>query len=308
MASNYKILMHSKSWINCEKDFHAIDDFHLKNWLDRLYIERLERKFETISEMLKEAENDWEAVLFKMLLKNFGLKVNGEAFLSISKTIDYTTVRKLQSKAFDLEALLFGQAGLLDKDIQETYFQRLREQFQFLKLKFKLNNEGVVPVQFFRLRPSNFPSIRLSQFANLYTREQQLFSKLMATQSKLDIYRYFNIGVSEFWKTHYTFKRVSKASNKMLSKAFIDLLVINTIIPLKFSYAFSRGKNNVSELLELVSEVSMENNSITAKFLDLRPMKKSALNSQALLQLKQDYCDKNKCLHCAIGNRLIVKN
>ncbi|WP_340155965.1 DUF2851 family protein [uncultured Winogradskyella sp.] len=308
LIHNYQKLLQSKSWINCESSFPVIDDFLISNWLERLYIERLERKSETIQHLLIESNNDWEAVLFKMLLKNFGLKVNGESFASLSNSIDFSIVRKLQNDVLDLEALLFGQANLLfDKTIEDAYCIDLNHRYGFLKQKFKLSNQGVVPLQFFRLRPPNFPTIRLSQFANLYSLEQNLFSKVMQFNTKDEFYKFFNLGVTSYWSTHYTFSKSSKAFKKLLTKSFIDLLIINTLIPLKFSYAKAQGKSSEDDLFQLIKEIKIENNSIVSKFLDLKPLDKNALNSQALLQLKKEYCDKNKCLQCAVGNSLIVK-
>lgn len=307
LLGSYKKLMQSKSWINCENDFKAVDDFQLNNWLERLFIERLERKSKDISELLKQSNNDWEAVLFRMLLKNFGLKVNGESFLSLAKSLDYSIIRKLQHDVVELEALFFGQSNFLEMDEQEVYYIDLKNRYQYLKQKFRLNSQGVLPVQFFRLRPPNFPTIRLSQFANLYAEEHQLFSKVMSFNTLEEFYMLFNIGVTDFWKTHYTFSKASKASRKTLAKAFVDLLIINTIIPIKFSYAKTNGKAIEEDLFSLIKQIKIENNSIVKRYLELKPIEKNALNSQALLQLKQNYCDKNKCLHCTIGNRLITK-
>ncbi|WP_138433102.1 DUF2851 family protein [Winogradskyella algicola] len=308
LVTNYRALLTSKAWINCETHYPEVDDFVLENWIERLYIERLERKSSEILELLKESKNDWEAVLFKMLLKNFGLKVNGEAFFSLANSVDYATVRKLQNNILDLEALFFGQASLLDEDVQEPYFKDLKERYLFLVQKFKLNNQGVLPVQFFRLRPPNFPTIRLSQFVNLYVSEQQLFSKVMTIQTKKDFYKLFSKGVTNFWMTHYTFGKQSKVYKKVITKSFIDLLLINTVIPIKFSYAKHQGQQINDKLFKLLSGIRQENNSIVNKYMQLRPIKKNALSSQGLLQLKQNYCDTNRCLQCAIGNSLIVKN
>lgn len=308
LINNYMALLQSKSWINCEAHYPEVDEFVLNNWIERLYIERLERKSNDIQKMLKASQNDWEAVLFKMLLKNFGLKVNGESFLSLANSVDYSVVRKLQHNSTDTEALLFGQAGLLEDDIQEAYFLDLKKRYQFLVQKFKLNNQGVSPLQFFRLRPPNFPTIRISQFANLYATEHQLFSKLINATTVDDLYLLFSKTVTEFWTTHYTFKTDSKPSKKNISKSFIDLLIINTIIPLKFCYAKAKDENIEQKLFDLIKSIKIEKNSIVEKFLQMRAMEKNALSSQALIQLKTFYCDKNKCLQCAIGNSLIVKN
>lgn len=308
LLTNYQKLMQSKSWINCESDFCNTNDFVLHNWLERLFIERLERKSNDISVLLKASNNNWEAVLFKMLAKNFGLKVNGASFLSLSNSFDFSILRKLRNNVLDVEALFFGQTSLLNEDCQDVYFLDLQKRYQFLKQKFSLQQQGITPLQFFRLRPPNFPTIRLSQLANLYTKEHGLFSKVISLQTKDEFYKLFSVETSEFWQTHYTFSKASKTSKKKLTKAFIDLLIINTIIPIKFSYAKANGKATESEVFGIISSLKLESNSITEAFLKLKPMEKNALTSQSLIQLKTEYCEKNKCLQCAIGNSLIVKN
>lgn len=308
LMDNYQRLMLSRSYINCEMHFPEVDQFLLNNWLDRLYIERLERKSEVIQQLLKASNNDWEAVLFKMLLKNFGLKINGDAFLSLANSIDFSVVRKLQNNVLDLEALLFGQSNLLtDTNIMDNYYIDLRHRYGYLKQKYNLNSDGVLPIKFFRLRPPNFPTVRLSQFANLYSLEQNLFSKVMDLKTVDGFYKFFNKGVTGFWMTHYTFGKTSKVSKKLMTRSFIDLLIINTLIPLKFSYAKTFGKSIEEDVFKLVRAIKIENNSVVSKFMELKPMEKNALTSQAILQLKQNYCENNKCLQCAVGNSLIVK-
>ncbi|RIA10405.1 uncharacterized protein DUF2851 [Flavobacteriaceae bacterium MAR_2010_72] len=306
VLSNYqKLFRESNKWINCENDFPQVDSFVIDHWLERLYFERLERKSETILKLLKASNNDWELVLFQLLAKNFGLKVNGDAFFSLAQSFPFSIVRKIQSNIDQLEALFFGQAGLLDNEIQDSYFLKLTKEFQFLKQKFQLDNSHVVPVKFFRLRPPNFPTVRLSQLAMLYCNNQNLFSKLIEIETLDEYYSLFKVSTTKFWESHYSFNSASKTSKKILTKPFIDLLLINTIIPIKFSYAKSLGKDIDEVIVNLVQGLSSEKNSIVEKFDSLKPISKSALESQALLQLKSEYCDKNKCLQCAIGNSLI---
>ncbi|MBR9847358.1 MAG: DUF2851 family protein, partial [Algicola sp.] len=217
VLQNYQKLFSKKAkWINCEPDFAQTEDFVLNHWLERLYIERLERKSKTIEDLLKASKNDWEAVLFVLLTKNFGLKVNGEAFLSLAKQTDYTVIRKSQSDLQSLEAVLFGQAGLLDNDIEDVYFQQLKKEYIYLKQKYQLDNTYVLPLQFFRLRPPNFPTLRLSQLASLYYTHHNLFSKLMVCETLEDMYQLFKIAASQYWNTHYTFHKSSKKSEKVL--------------------------------------------------------------------------------------------
>ena len=300
-----KLVFNKDKWINCENDLVSVSGFTIQNWLERLYIERLERKSEVVETLLKTSKNDWEAVLFKMLAKNFGLKVNGEAFLSLASSIDFSIIRKSQSKAELLEALFFGQAGWLGDDVQEPYYLNLAKDYTFLKQKFNLSNTQVVQPQLFRLRPPNFPTIRLSQLAMLYYQHHNLFSKIIEADTIDLLYSLFNVSTSGFWKTHYTFNKSSKASTKKLTKNFMDLIIINTILPIKFAYARHQGKFNHESILEIACQIPNEQNSIVDKFNSIHPMATTSLQSQALIQLKANYCDKNRCLQCAVGNTLI---
>ena len=306
LLNNYRKLFNKQQqWINCEKDIGAVDNFILENWLERLYLERLERKSLEINALLRASNNNWEAVFFKMLFKNFGLKVNGDAFFSVASSFEFSMIRKLHSNLLHIEALLYGQSGLLDVPHEDVYFRALIKEYDFLKQKFQLSTNGIVPVQFFRLRPQNFPTIRMSQLANLYHKSQNIFSKAIEIQTTSEAYKLFEIGVSNYWETHFTFSKVSKASNKKLSKAFIDLVLINTIVPIKFAYAKHLGKDANDGILKLIREIKPETNSIINKFKELKISADSAFKTQALLQLKNDYCFKNKCLSCAIGNTLL---
>jgi hypothetical protein len=303
---NYHALMNNKEqWINCENDFGKVEEFIIQNWLERLYIERLENKTELILEHLKKSNNDWESVLFKMLAKNFGLKVNGDAFLSLANSVDFSVIRKLQSNIKQLEALFFGQANLLNETIEDAYYKNLQYEYNYLKQKFKLNNDGVLPFQYFRLRPINFPTIRIAQLAMIYGSQQNLFSKLIGLNKLKDFYSIFSNHTTEFWQSHYTFSRSSKPMKKSISKSFIDLLLINTIIPLQYCYQKQNGIDNHEDILKLIQEIKSEKNGIVDKFQSLKPVSISAMESQALLQLKNLYCDKNKCLQCVIGNNIL---
>lgn len=307
LLKNYHQLFSAKKqWILCESNFAEVDDFILNHWKERLYIERLERKSQQIDLLLHQTRQHWEEVLFRMLFRNFGLKVNADAFESIAKSIDFSIVRKIQSNPLELEALFLGQAGLLNQTFEDGYVNQLKQTYKYLTQKFSLQNDTVALLQFFRLRPSNFPTIRLVQLAQLYSKHYNLFSKVMAHDGIKDFYELFKVGVSEFWKTHYTFQTVSKSSDKTLTKSFIDLLLINTIIPIKYCYSQQMGKLDTEIIFELASSIKAEDNAIIKKFNTLKPVATSAMDSQAFLQLKNKYCDAKKCLQCAIGNALIT--
>ena len=202
---NYNNLLgvQASRWINCEPDFSDFENFDIENWLERLYIERLEHKSKVINEILKQNANDWEATLFCMLAKNFGLNINGEAFLSIARSIPFSEIRKIEDN-LQMEALLFGQAGLLHKPYDHPYFIKLKTEYTYLKHKLKLSTKGVLPVSFFRLRPQNFPTIRLAQLAALYTTHQKLFYQLIEQSDVKKIKDLFSVSASSFWNTHFT--------------------------------------------------------------------------------------------------------
>lgn len=302
---NYKSLTNPKSWIFCEKELAATNEFAMKNWQERLFFERLERKSKPIDELLSATNNDWEAVLFCLLAKNFGLNTNGETFLKIAKSIPFSIIRKESFEIENMEALIFGFSGLLDIEKEDNYYKDLKFRFYYLIHKYQLEKNAIEPVQFFKHRPDNFPTIRLSQLSNLYFVQRNLFSKLIESNSVKSIYEILNISVSEYWQTHYQFDKENPKKKKALSKSFIDLIIINTIIPIQFAYAKSQDKEISEKLIDLLNLVAPENNSIIEKFSSFGMKSKNAFDTQSLLQLKNEYCNKSRCLDCSIGIELL---
>jgi len=307
-VANFQSLMAPKSWIFCEKELNEINDFTLKNWQERLFFERLERKSKPIYELLEQTNNDWEAVLFCLLAKNFGLNTNGGVFFKIAQTIPFSIIRKESFEVENLEALLIGMASLLDSEKEDTYFKDLKFRYFYLLHKYQLEKNNVEPVQFFKHRPDNFPTIRLSQLANLYHIQQNLFSKISNSNSLKSIYETFEVSVSNYWRNHYQFDKESPKKNKKLTKSFIDLIVINTLIPLQFAYAKNQGKEISEDLIFMLNEVVSEKNAIIDKFSSFGVKPKNAFESQSLLQLKNEYCNKSRCLECSIGMELLKKS
>ena len=304
---NYQSLMVPKSWIFCEKELKEVSEFTLKNWQERLFFERLERKSMAIFDLLEQTNQDWEAVLFCLLAKNFGLNTNGDIFFKAAQSIPFSIIRKESFEVENLEALIFGAAGLLDSEKEDNYFKDLKFRYFYLIHKYQMEKNCTEPVQFFKHRPDNFPTIRLSQLANLYYNQQNLFSKISTVKSLKNIYDVFNISAARYWQNHYQFDKESPKKMKTLSKSFIDLIVINTIIPLQFTYAKSQGKEILEDLISLLNEVASEKNAIIDKFNSLGILSKNAFESQAMLQLKNEYCNKSRCLDCAVGMELLKK-
>lgn len=306
--TNYQSLISPKSWIFCEKQLKEIDGFTINNWLERLFFERLERKSKPIFELLVQTKHDWEAVLFCLLAKNFGLNTNGEIFSKIAQSIPFSVIRKESFEVENLEALLLGSAGLLDSEKEDTYFKDLKFRYFYLLHKYQLEKGIVEPVQFFKHRPDNFPTIRLSQLANLYHGHQNLFSRISTATSAKGIYEIFEISASDYWQNHYQFDKESPKKKKKLSRSFVDLITINTIIPLQFAYAKSQAKEISEDLIQLLNEVAPEKNAIMDKFNSFGIKSKNAFESQSLLQLKNEYCNKSRCLECAIGMELLKRS
>ena len=306
MLANYRALYSQKTkWIVCEDYFPKVASFTLNSWLERLYIERLEQKSTTISERLIALQNDWEAVFFEMLAKSFGLVVNGASFLSIAQSIPFILIQKYRHNPDQLEALLFGQAGFLDVEAKDVYQLNQQQSYGYIKQKHGLKKSGVAVPKYFRLRPHNFPNIRLSQLANLYFERSHLFSSAIEATSVEQLYKLFNVSALPYWETHYSFGVTAASYKRTTSKAFIDLLLINTIIPIKFCYAQKMRHDNVEELLAMARSLTKENNTIINRFNALKKVAINAFDSQALLQLNKYYCSKLKCMQCAIGNEIL---
>ncbi|MCL6219137.1 DUF2851 family protein [Zunongwangia pacifica] len=306
VQQNYlQLLEKDHNWINCEKFFPDFNEFDIESWLTRLYIERLEGKTQLIFDLLKQSKNDWESVLFKLLAKNFGLNKNGDAFLNLASTIDFEVIRKLSKSQFQLEAVLLGHAGLLEKDVEDNYFKALKNEYKYLQNKFKIGSPIQLRPVFFRLRPDNFPTIRLVQLAAVFAKSSALFGILAKAQTKADIYKIFKIEVPKFWKTHYNFSSSHHPRQKKLTRSFIDLVIINTVVPMQYAFA-KRSLNENEYYLDLIAELSPEKNTVIQHFQQLKPkLFNNAMHSQALLQLKRMYCDENKCLTCALGAKFI---
>ena len=306
LLETYQLLFDSRNYkfINCEKEFNEVDDFLRNNWLDRLFVERLEEKSVYINELLKSSNNDWEQVLFLMLLKTFGSKINGETFVELGKTIDFSIIRKLHQKPLELESLFLGQARLLDDEqVVDIHYKSLKREYDFLKHKYQLNQPFKTP-EFFRLRPSNFPTIRLAQLSTIYATSNNLFH-LIIEQDQPNISKIFNLGTNDYWETHFNFGKTSKKSIKKISNSFLDLLMINTIIPLKFCYQRYQGNVNNESLLKMMMSIKKEENSIVTNFRKLNVSIKDAKESQSYIQLYNEYCIKGKCLECAVGASLM---
>jgi len=307
LLQQYETLQGQKSFIACEKHIAEALPINLYNWFDRLLVERLEQKTAVIEKLLSQTVNNWEAAFYVILARNFGFSTNALAFELLAKSLPLNILAKHKNNLMQLEALLFGQAGFLEKsNISDAYFVELQHEYQFLQTKYQLKPIDNSLWKLLRLRPANFPTVRLAQFAGLIYNSSKLFSKIIETPSYINLRLLFKIEISSYWETHYLFGEESKSTPKGLSKASIDSLLINTVVPFLFHY----GKINNDEQLiqhsfDLLNAMLPEKNHIVIGF-DLCGVKAhSAYDSQALIQLKRAYCDVHKCLQCHLSKQVL---
>ncbi len=299
-----RLLSHKKKWIFCEDNFNQINEFQLKHWLERLFVERLERKTNEVAKTHKELKGDWEATLFLLMAKCFGGNLNGSILYDAFSKVDFLIIKK-QLVNGTTSSFLFGLVGLLNQEHEDSYFKELKGEFEFQKQKYQLTDLILPKLNFYGCRPSNFPTVRLAQFIAFYEKHPSIFSKILSLGSNIEGYKdLFEIKVNEYWQTHYNFEKESKKSLRKISKGFVDLLLINVVIPMLFLYYKINGLEN-AHLLELMYQLSPEKNSIINKFSQIGYPSRSALDTQALLTLKKEYCDQERCAECSIGVSLI---
>lgn len=304
---NYEQLFQSPyNFIPCENFLKTVETLRLQNWLERLYFERLEKKSLQIIEGFNQLENYWEAVLFYVLLKNFGGNLNGEILTANVKRVDFKVIQKCLVN-HQLMPLLFGLNGLLENDITDGYYKDLQKEYKYLKSKYKIEDSNTIKLHFFGCRPANFPTIKLMQFIKLYEKHQHMLSKIILLDLNfININNdFWKLDISLYWQNHYTFGKESSTSSKQLSQNSIALIYINTILPFLFVYQQSHSNTEI-DIAILASAFKAEKNHIIQEFEKYGLKVMNALESQALLTLKQDYCNQQKCSECMIGAQYLL--
>ncbi len=304
--NQYEGLRQSLQWIPCAKQVPNVDSFIKTQCLERVLIERLATKSNFVLEHLSSTGNDWEAAFFRILARTIGQKVNAEPFLQLAKSISWKILKKHRHDPFQLEALLFGQAGMLAKSFEEEYPQSLKREYEFLSNKYSLQPMAPHLWQFLRLRPQGFPTIRMAQLAKLILNSHNLFTCLRDGGDMRQFDELLNVTASSYWDTHYNFDQPTKTKKKRLGKNMRQLILINAIVPTIFAYGRHLDNQNYKDqALELLEQIPPEQNAIIKKWKELGMKPASAFDTQALLELKEHYCDKRKCLNCSIGNRIL---
>ncbi|MFT5648165.1 MAG: hypothetical protein ACI976_002861 [Aureispira sp.] len=306
----YWELSTSKQKIPCEHRFFTVPASLKAIWLERLVVERLEDKTLEIKRSLELTQNNWEETFYQFLARNFGAKQNSTAFEALAKSLPLKIISKHKNNLFQLEALLLGQAGFLSKEetqkTSDVYWVKLQKEYDFLVKKYQLITLNASSWQFGRMRPANFPTIRLAQFAVLIHQSTHLFSKILVEPNVTYLRKMFLIHLDGYWMDHYRLGEESPKRKKSLGGGTVDLILINTIAPFLFVYGDYKGIEDYKErAIHLLQTIQPEQNSIIANWQNLGMATDSAHDTQGLLQLKKKYCDSKRCLSCSIGHKIL---
>lgn len=302
VRTNYKELLETDSYPPCYRIIPSLPPFTAHSWMTALQMERFEQKATLLNERLKRCQGNWEDAFFITLARNFGFGLNGDAFETWAHRLPFRAVDKHRNDLFQIEAIFFGQAGILEDSDGDGYYLRLKKEYTYLQHKF-----GLIPMdaslwRFLRLRPANFPHIRIAQLACLYHRAYGLLSRIMETETLQGVRDILKGGTSEYWLTHYTFGGSSPSRPMTLSNTSLDLLIINTVVTFLYAYGLHKGNRVLcARAGSFLEELKAENNYITRMWEQCGMKASNAADSQALIQLKKEYCDKKKCLYCRIG-------
>lgn len=306
LSGHYLKLVHNECWIPCEKSLLEVPDITKSLWYDRLLVERLEGKTDLIAQRLEQNQNDWEETFYQFLARSFGTKVNADPFEQLARSLPLKIINKHRRSLMQIEALLFGQAGLLEGNFEDDYPQRLQKEALFFRKKYGLQPMQKVQWKYLRMRPANFPSLRIAQLSSFLFSSTHLFSKILSAEHLKELTQLFDLKLSHYWYRHYRFDQHSTRRPKKLGITTIRSVIINTVIPFLFHYGKVRGTVKYQDkALQLMEQLKPEENHIITKWDNLGLKATSAAQSQALLQLKQFYCDKKRCLECAIGHSIL---
>jgi hypothetical protein len=311
LYERYTCLVNNPYIIACQEDIKGIDKILMRHWLNSLVIERFQTKTASILKILSETGNNWEETFYRVLARYFGFRVNTEPFEMLATALPFRIIRKHSDNIFQIEALLFGTAGLLEaglfkEALSDEYYRNLLKEYSVLSVKYSIRPLHGWLWKFSRLRPPNFPTVRLSQLAAMLSVAGGVFSKVLEATDIKQIKELFEVSASSYWDNHFVFGKKSRSVIKNTGSQAVDILLINAVIPMIFVYGQSRDCQDISErALSLLENITPEDNIITTEWKAVGIVADSAFYSQALIQLRNEYCKKRKCLNCRIGNNII---
>jgi hypothetical protein len=303
----HKLVFGNQTFIPCENGIATVDGLTMQNWLTRVLVERMEKRSVNVAAALAINKGDWEETFYQFLAANFGFKVNALPFELMAKSLPQLTLAKNKNNPMQIEALIFGQAGFLEGEFNDEYPLKLQQEYGYLRKKYNLKPIENHLWKFMRLRPQNFPTIRLAQFAALIVQSNHLLSKILDIKEVKALRGLFTeIKVNDYWEDHYRFDVPSKPSSKNMGDGSIDILLLNTVALFLFSYGKQHQQQYyISRSLKLLENLPAEKNNIIADFVNLGVKINTAFESQALLELKNNYCNYKKCLQCGVGNKIL---
>lgn len=303
----HHLIFSNQKFIPCEGSIKLADDMTMRNWLTRVLVERMEKRSAAVLEALQQNRGDWEETFYRLLAANFGFKVNALPFELMARSLPQIILAKHKNYPLQVEALIFGQAGFLEDEFADEYPRKLKEEYNFLRKKHKIEPVEKHLWKFLRMRPQNFPTIRLAQFAALVLNSSHLFSKILEVKDVATLRDLFaGAKVNSYWDTHYRFDVESKPATKNMGAAAIDVILLNTVVLALFSYGKHLQKQHyINRAIQLLEYLPAEKNHITDDFVNLGMKITSAMESQGLLELHKSYCSHKKCLQCAVGNKIL---
>jgi len=308
LLKQYDEWMQQAFFIPCAAGVKEVKELVWTSWKERLLAERLLRKSGYILQLLKANNHHWEETCWQLLAKNFGMQINADAFENIARSVPVTILARHKNQLTVLEALLLGQAGLLQENFTDDYARLLQREYLFHQHKYKLAKPAG-NVYFLRMRPAAFPTIRLAQLAMLVGHSTHLFSAIKETVALKELMVLLNVSANDYWHYRYRFDEPADYKIKKLGSSMINNIIINTVSPILFAYGLYHKEQALKDkALQWLAETGPEKNKITRDWQDLGIANKHAFHSQALIELKTQYCDKKRCLDCAVGNALLKRN
>jgi hypothetical protein len=305
----YRDFLENLNWVPCQAVIGHIDPFIFVQWIPGLVVEKIEDKMVLLKKSLEASKYDWEETFYRNLARSFGFRINAQAFELLARSLPLKLLQKHNNSLLQVEALLFGQAGMLEKDFSEEYPRLLQQEYWFLKEKYDLKEIPVSVWKFLRLRPSNFPTIRIAQFASLIHSAKDLFLAMLESSSPQEMTGLFGVHASVYWDTHFIFGKASVPKPKLLGSNAIRLLTINMVAPFLFLYGDVKALPGYKEKgLAFLELLPPESNTVINGWTEIGVCPADALQTQALLHLKTNYCDKKRCLDCRIGNQLLNRD